>query len=61
MVKTEKELRELIKNTTELIKKETELIKKQNERLEQLIQTLKETNWQTGTRPPDSPWSGAIL
>jgi uncharacterized coiled-coil protein SlyX len=48
MVKTEKELRELIK-------KSTELIKKQNERLEQLIQTLKKTNSQTGTRPPDSP------
>lgn len=41
MVRTEKKLRELIK--------------KQNERLEQLIQDLKKTNSQTGTRPPDSP------
>ena len=41
MIRTKKELRELIKN--------------QNERLEQLIQSLKETNSQTGTQPPDSP------
>ena len=54
MVKTEKELRELIK-------KQNERLKQQNERLKQLIQSLKETNSQTGTQPPDSPGSGAIL
>jgi uncharacterized coiled-coil protein SlyX len=48
MVKTEKELRKLIK-------KQNERIKKQNERLEQLIQSLKEANSQTGTQSPDSP------
>ena len=55
MVRTEKELRELIQNRMELSKKRKKLIKKQNERLKQLIQNLKKTNSQTGTQPPDSP------
>jgi uncharacterized coiled-coil protein SlyX len=41
MITTEKELRKLIQ--------------KQNEKLEQLIQSLKEANSQTGTQSPDSP------
>ena len=61
MIRTEKELRELIQNSRELIQIQNEMLKQQDERLKQIIENLKKSNSQTGTQPPDSPGSGAIL